>query len=474
MKARFNVAKPLALSILLGWMAIPHAQAQAQARNRLPAQDTSPVSSAISPSTADTDNATSAWLASLQGAPWADEAQLLQALRARPAWLSAISGQAAQAAQSRATAAGNQEWSSDLSMSRRHSQDATQRRSNEWELAVQTPWRSPAQARAAEQLAQAQRHVAQQGLNRQWQDLTLTLVQDVADWMQAQAQSRSWQLQRDTVQGLAQAATRRAQAGEGTELERRQAEAAVLQAHLQATLAAQRLEGQRTRLHTRWPQWSWLPEQTLSVQGDVCPSDAHPAHAAAGWVERIAALSPEVLAAQALAQEAAAQAAADEAQKTPEPTVGVKGGQAFSGAERYIGVTLSLPWGGPARTAQAQASALRMVQAQQALDEARLEAQAQAAGTVAAWQGACTAWRMETQALALQDTLAQSLARGHSLGEGSLQSVLLAQSTVQEARLRAQAAQAQAWLAWSRTLIASGSLWPASSMLQAGAATSSP
>jgi cobalt-zinc-cadmium efflux system outer membrane protein len=465
MKARHM--RPLVAGIMLGWTLAPHAAAQALAQAPLqePAQ-----AKPLAP--AQPGDSTRAWLASLQGAPWADEAHLLQALRTRPAWLSAVSGQAAQAAQSQATAAGSQEWSTDLSMSRRHSQDAAQRRSNEWELAAQKPWRSPTQARAADQLAQAQRDVAQQNLNRQWRDLTLVLVQDLADWMQAQAQSRAWQLQLDTVTSLAQAATRRAQTGEGTELEGRQAEAAVLQARLQATLAMQKLHGQRTRLHTRWPQWPWLPTQPLSVQGDACGASL--AAAAATWAERIGEHAPEVAAAQALAREAAAQAATDEAQKTPEPTVGLKGGQAFSGAERYIGVTLSLPWGGPARTAQAQASAWRLVQAQQALDEARLNAQAQAFDAVSQWQAACTQWQMETQSLSIQEQLAQSLARGHSLGEGSLQSVLLAQASVQDMRLRAQAAQAQAWLAWSRLLIGAGELWPASSMLQAGLATSLP
>jgi outer membrane protein TolC len=439
------LVKPLAANLLLGWMLAPQAMAQVSAH-------------------------THDWLASLQGAPWADEAQLLQALRTRPAWLSAVTGQAAQTAQSRATAAGSQEWSTDLSMGRRHSQDAAQRRSNEWELAVQKPWRSPTQARAAEQLAQAQRDVARQGLNRPWQDLTLTLVQDLADWMQAQGQSRAWQLQLDTVNSLAQAADRRAQAGEGTELERRQAEAAALQARLQATLAVQKLEGQRTRLRTRWPQWAWLPAQPLSVQGKACDTGM----TTSTWAERMAARSPEVAAAEALTREAAAQAAADEAQKTPEPTVGLKGGQAFSGAERYIGVTLSLPWGGPARTAQAQASALRLLQAQQALDEARLNAQAQALEAAGQWQAACTQWQMETQALAIQEQLAQSLARGHSLGEGSLQSVLLAQSSVQDMRLRVQAAQAQAWLNWSRLLIGAGELWPASAVLEVGASPALP
>jgi cobalt-zinc-cadmium efflux system outer membrane protein len=454
MKARLTTQRPmlwpttLACSFLLGWMLTPQAMAQTPTQAAVPM--TSPTSL---PATAARDS-TPAWLASLQGAPWADEAQLLQALRARPAWLSARSGQAAQAAQSQATAAGNQEWSTDLSMSRRHSQGAAPGRSNEWELAVQKPWRSPSQARAAEQLAQAQRDVAQQGLSRQWQDLMLALVQDVADWLQAQHQTRAWQLQLDTVSSLSQAATRRAQAGEGTELERRQAEAAVLQARLQATLATQKLDSQRTRLHTRWPQWAWSPSPALSLQGDVCATNT----AQTDWAERITAHSPEVAIAEAMAREAAAQAATDVAQQRPEPTLGLKGGQAFSGAERYLGVTVSLPWGGPARTAQAQASALRLVQAQQAMDETRLDAQARALAEVSQWQAACTQWQMETQSLVVQETMTQSLVRGHGLGEGSLQSVLLAQSSLQDVRLKRQAAQAQAWLAWSRLLVLSGEL----------------
>lgn len=461
---------PLAAGTLLACVLAPQAMAQVAARVAAPAS--APINTPSAMPSAEGVDAARAWLASLQGAPWADEAQLLQALRNRPAWRAAVTSQAAQAAQSQATAAGSQEWSADLSMGRRHSQDAAQRRSSEWELAVQKPWRSPSQARAAEQLAQAQRDLARQSLSRQWQDLALSLVQDLADWLQAQGQSRAWQLQMDTVNTLAQAATRRAQAGEGTELERRQAEAAVLQARLQNTLAEQKRDSQRTRLQTRWPQWAWMPTQDLSVQGNACAPRTTPGMAA--WAERIAAASPEVAAAQALAREAAAQAATDEARKTPEPTVGLKGGQALNGTERFIGVTLSLPWGGPARAAQAQASALRLVQAQQAMDEARLNAQALALEAVGQWQAACTQWQMETQSLAIQDQLAQSLARGQSLGEGSLQSVLLAQASVQDMRLRAQAAQAQAWLAWSRLLIGAGELWPASSMLQADGTPSTP
>jgi outer membrane protein TolC len=395
------------------------------------------------------------WLASVRGTPWADPIAVQQALQARPAWRMALQGREAEHAQSEVTGLGGNEWHADLSAGTRWHDDPLQRRSREWELGVQRPWRSGHKARVAGEQAQAQLAQADLALVQHWQGLALALVDDVADWVNLLAQSQAWGLQQDAMDQLAQAARKRVQLGEGAELDSRQADAAWAQARLQGALAQQRLRNTQALLQQRWPQWPWSPDQTLAADGDACS----PARTAATWSQGLQDKALLWQWAQAALQQARSQAQADAAQTSPDPTIGVKGGQAGNGAERYVGLTFSLPWGGPARDAQARASARRLAMAEQGIDQAQEAVQALAITEVGNWQAACTQWQLERQAHVVQTNLAQALARGHDLGEGSLQAVLQAQAVAHDMHLRAEQARAQAWRGWSRMLVLNGELW---------------
>ncbi len=410
------------------------------------------------------------WAASVRGTPWADEAGVRQALQARPAWRMALQSREAEHAQSDVTRLGTQEWSADLSAGSRWKDDPLQRRSREWELGLQRPWRSDLKARVAGEQSQAQRAQADLGLALQWQSLSLTLLDDIADWVNLNAQSQTWQRQHEALAQFTQAANQRVRLGEGTELDARQAEAAQAQARLQWDLAQQRVRSAQSVFAQRWPQWTWSNDPALSAGEDVC-TQARPAGA---WTQSMQDEALSVKWAQTVLQQARAQAQADAAQTTPDPTVGVKGGQAGNGAERYVGLTFSMPWGGPARDAQARASARRLAMAEQGVDQAQEAAQAQAITEVALWQTACSQWQLEGLALDAQAKVAQALSRGHTLGEGSMQTVLQAQAVANDLRLRTEQARTQAWRAWSRMLVLTGALWQPSPLLQAASARSAP
>jgi cobalt-zinc-cadmium efflux system outer membrane protein len=411
-----------------------------------------------------------AWAASVQGTPWADEALVIQALQARPAWRLALQSREAEHAQSEVTRLGTHEWSADFSAGTRWKDDPLQRRSREWELGLQRPWRSDLKARVADEQGQAQRAQADLGLALQWQGLSLALMDDIADWVNLNAQAQTWQRQHEAMAQFTQAANQRVRLGEGAELDARQAEAAQAQARLQWELAQQRVHSAQSVFAQRWPQWTWSAVPALSAGEEVC-TQAPPAGA---WTQAMLDEALSMKWAQTVLQQARAQAQADAAQTTPDPTVGVKGGQAGNGAERYVGLTFSMPWGGPARDAQARASARRLAVAEQGVEQAQEAAQAQAITEVALWQSACSQWQLEGLTLASQTKVALALSRGHTLGEGSMQTVLQAQAMANELRLRSEQARTQAWRAWSRMLVLTGALWPSSPVLQAASARSAP
>jgi cobalt-zinc-cadmium efflux system outer membrane protein len=413
------------------------------------------------------------WRQSAPGSPWTDPNGVQQTMEARPAWQRARQEREAASALSEGTLAGNAEWSVDLLGAVRRSDDPTRRQTREWELGMQRPWRSGHKSRLAGEQADAQRAMADVMLARQWQELQWSLVDDLADAWAQQSAAAGWLRAEQAMRDQVAAMRKRTALGEASELDARQSEAALAQVQSQARQAQWRLTASVQQWQQRWPQWPWHGDAHTgpwAPQWSGCELGALSRDA---WAEAAVRASPEVRWAQAQWQQARLQANVDAAQRTPDPSFGIKGGQAASGAERHLGVTFSMAIGGEARDAQSRASAHQMLAAQHAVDDTLLAARRQALATWNEWQGACGQWQMEQQALDAQTWVAQAMQRAHALGEGSLQSFLQAQATTQELSQRAESARIQTWRAFTRVLVMSGELWPSSS-LQAAARPSGP
>jgi outer membrane protein TolC len=245
---------------------------------------------------------------------------------------------------------------------------------------------------------------------------------------------------------------RRQQLGDAARIDGLQADAALAQARAQADQAQARAMGEQRSMADRFgglqPVDRPLPP----------PTDAG-APAAATVDDAALAAHPELqLAAQEL-QAAAAQAGVDAADRRGDPRIGWRIGTGPTPGERLVGVTLSLPLGSAQRDAGADASAARLRAAQAASDGVRLRLAADAVQRRLAAQRLHALWQQQRAAADALGQVADGLARGYALGEGTLADVLQAQRLANEQRLAATLAAVDAWgAAWSQALEA-GALW---------------
>ena len=145
--------------------------------------------------------------------------------------------------------------------------------------------------------------------------------------------------------------------------------------------------------------------------------------------------------------------------------MGLKLAQSRNSAEKMLGVTLSWPIGGAARSHAAQASAAQAEAARQRAEWARTQAQqgyTQARQNVTdslqRWQLAHAAWQQ------LQD-VALSLEKGFRLGEGSLNELLQARRLANDQAQVAAQAEVDHLLARWTWQVMTGTLWAPSSAL---------
>jgi outer membrane protein TolC len=134
-------------------------------------------------------------------------------------------------------------------------------------------------------------------------------------------------------------------------------------------------------------------------------------------------------------------------------------GQARSGAERFVGVVLSMPFGGEYRLAGAAATASRAAAAELHLADAQRRARSEATQRLRDAQSAQALWSdLEGTAQRLTQ-VANGMQRSYQLGEGTLSEVIAARRLAIEQQLAAAIGAAEAWTAHHRLALEAGMLW---------------
>lgn len=281
----------------------------------------------------------------------------------------------------------------------------------------------------------------------------LTLLDDWIGWLRANAAARVAQARRQSLQREQAALARRVELGDAAqrELEQIAAESAVAEA--QARQAQAELDASRLRLTADFAQIP-LPERTPLLPEpqalDVAPQV---------WIDRIIERSHEIRAAEELAAQQQVLAQRANADRLPDPSIGIQTFSERGGMERGIGLVFEIPFGGARRSAQARAASAsadaltaqaRGMRREVARD-ARLRV-AQVQSTLAVWQAAQQAREANARSFARQK-------RAYELGEIDLAQRLQAErldagATLDELRKRADAHEA-----YLRMLIDSHELW---------------
>ncbi len=269
---------------------------------------------------------------------------------------------------------------------------------------------------------------------------------------QAGLETRLWRQQAELLKEQKRGVETRMKRGDAARLELFQADAAVAQAQSQAVAAAAREQAALAELKARFPE--------LPMPDDSQAQPSAPEGGAQLWLEHTLTHNHELLAVQRALEKARLLTQRAEADRLPDPTLGLHLSSEQGGNDRVIGVSLSIPLAGESRRAQTR---LRQAQADALAEREAATRRRLAAEAAANWQRAAAgmeSWqRMEEAALAMQRhaDLAQ---RANVLGETSLTDTLLARRAALEAQLAAGQARVAANEASARLLLDAHRLWP--------------
>lgn len=379
--------------------------------------------------------------------------QALLALDKAPQIAAAAASMNAATADRQRLEAGPYEWAVRVESQRRNVVSPTSQRYGEWRASLERPLRLPAKASLDADLGRQGVAVAEAAYGDARHETARSLLRLWFNWLRERENAHQWQHQAELLGQQQQATARRLQLGDAARLELMQAEAATAQA--QAALEQARLKETvaATELRVRFPELV-LPT-TVSV-GSPQPIEAD----LPTWRERLLAHNHELMLARREAERARLIAARSDADRVPDPTVGVHVGSDRSNEERLAGISLSIPLPGQARAAVSTRDLALAEAASRREAVALAKVGAEIATAFATADAAYQSWRRADEAATRIETTADLTVRARSLGEAGLAEVLLARRQANEARLTATAARLDALESRYRLHLDAHTLWP--------------
>lgn len=350
--------------------------------------------------------------------------------------------------------AGPHEWSARADYQRRRVHEAaTNHRFDEWAVSLERGIRLPGKAELDRKLGEGRVVEAAIAYADAQHEASRRLLEL---WYSMLRERRSAQLlarQADLAAREAAAIARRRELGDASRLDETQAAAEAEQAEAARRAAADVAERAAIALAREFPSLAGF------VPPEVLPEPPEP-------VEDLAALARSALDeshALRVAQAAAANAQIDAqravASRRPDPTIGVQYGTERSSEERILGVFVSIPFGGEARRAAADASLARASALGRRAEAQRRQVDAQVASLLSAARSGVVRWQSAQRGAELQASAAERVARARELGEADFAEVLRARRLALDASLRAESVRIDALEARARLLLDAHRLW---------------
>jgi outer membrane protein TolC len=393
-----------------------------------------------------------AWAADFPDLP--PTAQVAQALRTHPMVRAAAAGVRAEEANRDRLDAGPHEFSLRLASQRRRdrSLDVSYR---EHEVGIERALRLPGKASLDAEIGAAGVTQARYALGDAMHESGRLLLGRWFEWQREAAAARDWQAQVDILRAQHAAVLKKVGAGETAKLEALLSEAQLAQAEAQLAQAQARRERMAVELAQHFPGIV-LPERVALLPPEATTTDAAEL---SRWRERILAENHELAVARSAARRSRIEAGRLDAERLPDPTLGLMVGSERDGQERIVGLQLTIPLPGAARAASARAGNAEAdaAAAREALVQARAEAEARQ--TVNAALNRHAQWRRFADVAARMEDNARLLDKAWRLGEGQFAELQTARRQAIEARLAATQAQLDANEARYRLLLDAHELW---------------
>ncbi len=379
--------------------------------------------------------------------PSAESAQAV--LASHPDVRVALAALAAARAQAEKLSAGDYELGVRVTGQRRSIVDGADY--SEWQAGIERPVRLLGKARLDRGIGSAGVAEAEERVGDARHEAARTLLTRWYAVHGARSESELWRKQVEILERELDIVDRRVKGGDAARIDRVQAEAALAQARATQQQAEDRLRRAQAELSAQYPG--------LTPPADVRAEPSLPSGTADDWVRYTLDHNHELLALGHALEQARLQAERFEADRVPDPTVGVHVGSEQGGDERLVGASLSIPLAGRARTAQAQQQRAVAEATAQKLDGARRRLAAEAAIN---WQRASSgieSYRSLKTAAEASLTHAALAQRAHELGELGLAEALLARRQALDAQLQAEQARLTANEAIARLLLDAHRLW---------------
>lgn len=375
-----------------------------------------------------------------------------KALRNYPLVKAASAGVQAEEAQRDRLDAGPHEFALKLASQRRRDRPLDQNY-REHEIGIERPIRLPGKAAKDAELGIAGVEQARYALGDALHETARLLLGRWYEWQREAASSNDWTAQVALLQRQHDVVSKRVSAGDAAKLEVLLSGGQLAQAEAQLAQAQARRERAAMEFSQHFPGIP-LPSQMSP------PLPQAIADGPEQWRERILANNHELKVARAASRRNLLAAQRLEADRLPDPTLGLRMSTERDGQERVVGVQVTIPLPGSARAATARAGFAEASAATAREAHVYARAEAEARRTVSLAQSTHDQWRRLADVAARMEENARLLDKAWRLGEGQFGELQTARRLAIEARLAATQAQLEANEARYRLLLDAHQLWP--------------
>ena len=348
--------------------------------------------------------------------------------------------------------AGGYETSVRLNVQQRHTL-VPNNNYNEWDIGLERTLRLPNKARIDYALGDQGMVQAHYILGDALHESGRVLLTSWFNWLREYYQSQQWQTEVGNLQEQVRIVNKRVKAGDAAKLEQLQAEAALSQAQAQLAGAGLRVATARNELRSRYPAIS-LPANPVLPQPEPVTDPLEV------WQQRTMEHHHELAIAHAETQRYGLMLSRSEADRIPDPSIGLRYANERGGEEKVLGINLTMPIPGGGRKASQQMAAANQLVATERELGVRTKIQTETTNTWLATQSAYTAWQASEAASAAMRRQSDLMVRAYQLGESGLTDVLNARRLTQEADLNAINSRLAAAQARYRLLLDTHALWP--------------
>jgi len=378
------------------------------------------------------------------------------ALEAHPEVLAAQARVASALAEGRRLKAGEHEYQARAGYTRRREggNSGGVGAMNDWEMAIERGLRLPGKARLDSEIGATLADEAEERVGDARHEAARDLIATWYAALRGQSEAQGWREQADLLRQQREVVEKRIKAGDAAMMERSQAEAALRQAEAETrraeTAAAEAVAG----LSARFPG---LPAPANTPKPGALPMLAG---RASEWVSVALEHNHELAILQKESERMRILARREQADLTPDPTLGLHYRRERSGQDNLLGVSLTLPLPGEGRRARVDVAneQARALAQQEAAAKARIEGEIST--THARLQGTLSRLEAQEEMARQLDRYADLAWRAYQLGETPLWEALNARKSVRDARREAMLSRIDVHEAAARLLLDSHKLWP--------------